>query len=93
MLLRLKASATNLIDKGIEYNDFQGDAISDYVMFNGAAPDLGCYETTSGGEAPTGLNNCLETAGKSAPVFDLQGRRVDASYHGVVVSKGRKYVQ
>ena len=93
LLLRLKASAANLIDKGIEYNDFQGDAISDYVMFNGAAPDLGCYESTSGGETPTGLNNCLETAGKSAPVFDLQGRRVDASYHGVVVSKGRKYVQ
>ena len=93
LLLRLKSSATNLIDKGVEYNDFLGNAISDYVSYNGAAPDLGCYETTPGQDATAVECLPILSGDSNAPRYDLQGRRVDSSYRGVVVCKGRKYYQ
>ena len=46
--------------------------------------------------------NCHETAattayfwkaGASAPCYDLQGRRVSADYHGVVIQRGIKFMK
>ncbi len=91
----LKATVTNLIDRGKEYKDFSGDEILNYVYFNGEAPDLGCYEFE--GETPdTGILTIDGDASEmsaTAPRYDLQGRRVDANYRGVVVQGGRKYLQ
>ena len=45
-LFQLKSTASDLIDKGIDYSasNFEGDTIANYITFNGSAPDLGCYE-------------------------------------------------
>ena len=47
-LFQLKSTASDLIDKGIVYPamNFEGDEITNYVDYNGTAPDLGCYEYT-----------------------------------------------
>ncbi len=94
LLLHLKKTAANLIDKGIEFNDFNGQEIGNYVSFNGGAPDLGCYETSTA-DGILSIESYDKTASlpASAPRFDLQGHRVDSSYRGIVVCNGRKYLQ
>ena len=91
-LLHIKPTASNLIDKGRNYNSFEGEKISKYVAFSGSAPDLGYFEyATADGiisiEAEHGTIN------PDAPCFDLNGRRVDASYRGIVVQYGKKFYQ
>ena len=94
LLLHLKSSANNLIDKGIDFRDFQGEHIADYVTFNGTVPDLGCYErATADGILAVNATPMPSSIPDSAPRFDLQGHRVDSSYKGVVVCQGRKFVQ
>lgn len=88
LLLHLKTTATNLIDQGtvIPADYFEGDEIGTFVSFEGAAPDLGCYETN----ISTGVTQPLSAAKTSAaPCFDLNGRRVGSSYKGVIVQQGR----
>ena len=94
LLLHLKSSAANLIDKGVEFSDFTGEEIGGYVFHHGAAPDLGCYET-SAADAILMVEQCeaADQLPAGAPRFDLQGRRVDAAYKGVVVCAGRRYLQ
>ena len=42
----------------------------------------------------TGINNALVApAAKNAPVYNLAGQQVGASYKGVVIKNGKKYVQ
>lgn len=91
-LLRLKSTATNLIDRGMVFNGFSGDFIGDYVTYAGQAPDLGCYEYADV-SGIFQIERSADTLSVNAPRYDLQGRRVDASYHGIVVRQGRKYVQ
>ncbi len=87
----LKSSATNLIDKGVAYTDFSGEKIKDYVSYNGSAPDLGCYEYGSS----TGIEGITVEQGEinpHMPCYNLQGRRVDSSYKGIVIQGGRKFM-
>ena len=88
----LKSTATNLIDKGQKYTDFSGDKIADYVFFNGTAPDLGCYESSSS----DGINTILVKGSElnpNIPRYNLNGQQVDSSYKGLVIQGGRKYMQ
>ena len=88
----LKATATNLIDKGKDFTDFEGEHISDYVFHNGTAPDLGCYEF----EGSSGIALLTIEEGNpnpSMPRYNLRGQRVDDTYRGIVVQGGRKYMQ
>ena len=89
----LKATATNLIDRGQNFTDFSGDEISKYVSFSGAAPDLGCYEFEGNAAAILTIDGDASQMSPTAPRFDLTGRRVDNSYRGIVVQGGRKYLQ
>ncbi|EKC50975.1 hypothetical protein LEA_17634 [human gut metagenome] len=42
----------------------------------------------------TGINNTfVAPAAKNAPVYNLAGQQVGASYKGVVIKNGKKYVQ
>jgi len=92
MQFHLKATATQLIDQGVEFTDFSGEHISSYVSYKGAAPDLGCYEF-SGSTAIEGLTIDEGTPRANMPRYNLQGQRVDANYKGIVVQGGRKYMQ
>lgn len=88
----LKASATNLIDKGKDFTDFSGQFIGDYVAYNGTAPDLGCYEYE--GSSGIGMLTLDEgTPNPNLPRYNLSGQRVDDSYRGIVIQGGRKYFQ
>ena len=88
----LKATATNLIDKGKDFIAFEGEHISDYVFHNGTAPDLGCYEFD--GSSGIGLLTVEEgMPNPSMPRYNLRGQRVDDTYRGIVVQGGRKYMQ
>lgn len=43
-------------------------------------------------DSSTGINN-VETTTANAPVYNLAGQRVDSNYKGVVIKKGKKYMQ
>ena len=90
----LKASATNLIDKGRVFTEFEGEHISDYVTYQGAAPDLGCYEY-GGATAIEAFPLDIDEGQPSAnmPRYNLNGQRVDDSYRGIVLQGGKKYMQ
>ena len=90
----LKASATNLIDKGRVFTEFEGEHISDYVTYQGAAPDLGCYEyggATAIESFPLDIDEGQPSA--NMPRYNLNGQRVDDSYRGIVLQGGKKYMQ
>ena len=93
LLLRLKSTATNLIDKGkvIDKTTFKGDSITSYVSYNGEAPDLGCYETKGTDTKIFGIAADAEELNPNLPCYDLQGRRVDTTYRGIKVQNGRKF--
>lgn len=93
LLLRLKSTATNLIDKGkvIDKSTFKGDTIASYVSYNGKAPDLGCYETKGTDTKIFGIAADTEELNPNLPCYDLQGRRVDTTYRGIKVQNGRKF--
>ena len=45
-------------------------------------------------DSSTGINNVeTTTANANAPVYNLAGQRVDSNYKGVVIKKGKKYMQ
>lgn len=92
-LLHLKSTATNLIDKGMIYDktQFQGDTIATYVSYKGIAPDLGCYESDATSSEIFGIVNDATELNPSLPIFNLQGRRVDATYPGLKIQNGRKF--
>ena len=90
----LKASATNLIDKGRVFTEFEGEHISDYVTYQGAAPDLGCYEyggATAIESFPLDIDEGQPSA--NMPRYNLNGQQVDDSYRGIVLQGGKKYMQ
>ena len=92
-LLRLKSTASNLIDKGkiIDKTLFSGDGIADYVTHNGSAPDLGCYETAGDASAISGITTDTGELNPHQPCYDLNGRRIDVrNYKGIVIQNGRK---
>ena len=41
----------------------------------------------------TGINHVIENSvsDENAPVYNLAGQRVDKSYKGIVIKKGKKY--
>lgn len=88
----LRSTATGLIDKGQNYTDFCGDKISDYVKYNGTAPDLGCYEYDSA----DGINGIIVKGSElnpNMPRYNMNGQQVDSSYKGLVIQGGCKYIQ
>lgn len=94
LLLHLKSTSA-LIDKGMIYDAsrFEGDQIGHYVYYQGSAPDLGCYEfgaTPSAIEAMT--FDDIKLLNPDAPCYNLQGRRVDASFKGIIIQSGRKFL-
>lgn len=94
LLLHLKSGATNLIDKGMVYDKskFEGDVIANYVDYKGSAPDLGCYETDGSASAIIGITDDVRPINPNLPCYDLNGRRVEAGYRGVVIQNGRKFL-
>lgn len=45
-------------------------------------------------DSSTGINNVeTTTANANVPVYNLAGQRVDSNYKGVVIKKGKKYMQ
>lgn len=45
-------------------------------------------------DSSTGINNVeTTTVNANAPVYNLAGQRVDSNYKGVVIKKGKKYMQ
>lgn len=45
-------------------------------------------------DTPTGISNATVTlATQDANIYNLAGQQVDASYKGVVIKNGKKYVQ
>ena len=93
LLLHLKSTATNLIDKGamIDKSTFKGDSIANYVSYNGAAPDLGCYETDGTDTKILGTVSDAQELNPNLPCYNLQGRRVDINYRGIKIQNGRKF--
>ncbi len=87
----LKSTATNLIDKGIEYTDFNGDQIKSYVYHKGTAPDLGCYEYDNE-SAIRSLTTDTDIINPNIPCYNMHGHRVDCNYKGLVVQVGRKFI-
>ena len=90
----LKATASNLIDKGENFTDFSGEHINGYVSFKGSAPDLGCYEyngSTAIESFPLDISE--GNPREDMPRYNLNGQRVDANYKGIVVQGGRKFIQ
>ena len=92
LLLKLRSTATNLIDKGvvIDKSIFEGDTIGSYVNHKGTAPDLGCYEFDSASSI-IDIPEDISLSNSVQPCFDMQGRRVSSSYRGLVIQNGRKY--
>ena len=92
LLLKLRSTATNLIDKGvvIDKSIFEGDTIGSYVNYKGTAPDLGCYEFDSASSI-IDIPEDISLSNSVQPCFDMQGRRVSSSYRGLVIQNGRKY--
>jgi len=87
----LKATATHLIDQGLEFTDFSGNEIGSYVSYNGTAPDLGCYEYE--GAAGIGMLTIDEgMPNLTLPRYNLNGQRVDNNYKGIVIQGGKKYI-
>lgn len=88
----LKSTSTNLIDKGVNYTDFGGEKIADYVFYKGTAPDLGCYEydPSTGISAVTVKGADLNP---NMPRYNVRGQQVDSQYKGLVIQGGRKYIQ
>ena len=92
LLMRLKGSASNLIDRGTASDyDFQNPDMEDYISYAGSAPDLGCYEY-DGANAIVAPSVDGSEPHPTLPRYDLQGRRVGADYHGIVIQRGKKYV-
>ena len=94
LLLHLKSTSA-LIDKGMVYDAsrFEGELIGQYISYQGSAPDLGCYEygaTPSAIEAMT--FDDIKLLNPDAPCYNLQGRRVDASFKGIIIQSGRKFL-
>ncbi len=88
----LKSTSTNLIDKGVNYTDFSGEKIADYVFYKGEAPDLGCYEydPSTGISAVTVKGADLNP---NMPRYNIKGQQVDSNYKGLVIQGGKKYIQ
>ena len=88
----LKSTSTNLIDKGVNYTDFSGEKIADYVFYKGEAPDLGCYEydPSTGISAVTVKGTDLNP---NMPRYNIKGQQVDSNYKGLVIQGGKKYIQ
>lgn len=88
----LKSTSTNLIDKGVNYTDFSGEKIADYVFYKGEAPDLGCYEydPSTGISAVTVKGADLNP---NMPRYNARGQQVDSNYKGLVIQGGKKYIQ
>ena len=93
VLLHLKSTATSLIDKGMVYDktQFEGDAIASYVSYNGTAPDLGCYESAGASAVIFGEVFDASQLNPNLPIYDLNGRRVNADYRGLKIQNGRKF--
>ncbi|MCH5310486.1 MAG: hypothetical protein J1E57_00750 [Prevotella sp.] len=49
------------------------------------------YEKTASGE--TGISNTIAEKNVNAPAYNLAGQKVDASYKGIVIQNGKKFVQ
>ena len=71
---------------------FEGDVIANYVDYKGSAPDLGCYETDGSASAIIGITDDVRPINPNLPCYDLNGRRVEAGYRGVVIQNGRKFL-
>ena len=93
LLLRLKPTATNLIDKGMVFNGFEGEEIGNHVSYEGLAPDLGCYEYHADQTQIIHVDGNVDSASSDAPCYDLNGRRVDMSYRGIVIQQGMKFTR
>lgn len=64
--------------------DFENGA-----YYNASSEKVGVVSQTTGGQ----LHPVAGESSAKAMIYNLQGQRVDANYHGVVVCNGRKYVQ
>lgn len=64
--------------------DFENGA-----YYNASSEKVEVVSQTTGAQ----LHPVAGESSAKAMIYNLQGQRVDANYHGVVVCNGRKYVQ
>lgn len=63
------------------------------LAIQGMASVMTKVELVTSGEATNISNSVVAPAAKSAKIYNLAGQQVDASYKGVVIKDGKKYVQ
>lgn len=63
------------------------------LVIQGMASVMTMVELVTSGEATNISNTLVAPAAKSAKIYNLAGQQVDASYKGVVIKNGKKYVQ
>ena len=63
------------------------------LAIQGMASVMTKVELVTSGEATNISNSVVAPAAKSAKIYNLAGQQVDASYKGVVIKNGKKYVQ
>lgn len=63
------------------------------LAIQGMASVMTKVELVTSGEATNISNTVAAPAAKSAKIYNLAGQQVDASYKGVVIKNGKKYVQ
>lgn len=63
------------------------------LAIQGMASVMTKVELVTSGEATNISNTVVAPAAKSAKIYNLAGQQVDASYKGVVIKNGKKYVQ
>lgn len=63
------------------------------LVIQGMASVMTMVELVTSGEATNISNILVAPAAKSAKIYNLAGQQVDASYKGVVIKNGKKYVQ
>ena len=68
--------------------EFNADASSVTITFNEETKEINVTVTPA-----TGISNITAEDATSAPMYNLSGQRVDASYKGVVIKNGRKMIQ
>lgn len=74
------------------YLNFEAKKDETYYIFNkNTQIGFGGFEFTPGGKL-TNLNSIIADENVEAPIYNIMGQRVDASYKGLVIKNGKKYI-
>lgn len=63
-----------------------------YLVINDATAAKAGFIGFNSGKTPTGIHPAQMTNRAEAPVYNLQGQRVNSSFRGIVIRNGKKYL-